>query len=71
VEPERIVQIFGAEGGLKRDVVVETVTFEDHGQRTKVTAASRFDSKDTRDSMRQESVVGGASSRVTHLAERL
>ena len=48
--PERIVQTFEWEG-MPGHVSVETVTFEELGDRTKVTTVSLFHTKDERDGM--------------------
>ena len=50
VPPERIVQTFEWEG-MPGHISVETATFEDLGERTKVTTVAHYDTTEERDGM--------------------
>src|SRR4051812_32533630 len=56
--PERIVQTFEWEG-LPGHVSVETATFEDLGDRTRVVTVSVFDTQEDRDGMIDSGMEGG------------
>jgi uncharacterized protein YndB with AHSA1/START domain len=58
--PERIVQTFEWEG-MPGYVSVETATFEDLGDRTKVVSTSLFHTTEERDGMLQSGMEGGMS----------
>jgi uncharacterized protein YndB with AHSA1/START domain len=56
--PERIVQTFEWEG-MPGHVSVETATFEDLGDRTKMTSISTFHTTEERDGMIESGMEGG------------
>ncbi len=64
--PERVVQTFEWEG-MPGHVIVETVTFEDLGGRTKVTNTSLFHTTEERDGM----LASGMESGLTESHDRL
>ncbi len=64
--PERVVQTFEWEG-MPGHVIVETVTFEDLGGRTRVTNISLFHTNEERDGM----VASGMESGLTESHDRL
>jgi len=64
--PERVVQTFEWEG-MPGHVIVETVTFEDLGERTKVTNISLFHTTEERDGM----LASGMESGLTESHDRL
>jgi uncharacterized protein YndB with AHSA1/START domain len=68
--PERIVQTFEWEG-MPGHVVVETATFEDLGERTKVTAISLFHTSEERDGMLDSGMERGLTETHDRLAELL
>jgi len=71
--PERIVQTFEWEG-MPGHVAVETATFEDLGERTKVTTTSLFHTTEERDGMLGSGMEGGMNEtyqRLDELLERL
>lgn len=71
--PERIVQTFEWEG-MPGHVSVETATFEDLGDRTKVTTTSLFHTTEERDGMLGSGMEGGMNetyARLDELLERL
>jgi uncharacterized protein YndB with AHSA1/START domain len=68
--PERIVQTFEWEG-LPGHVIVETATFEDLGERTKVTTTSLFHTTEERDGMLASGMEGGLTESHERLAELL
>jgi len=68
VPPEKIVWTFEWEG-MPGHVSVDTVTFEDLGGRTRLTAHSLFDSKEDRDGMLQSGMEEGAGETYDRLAE--
>ena len=71
--PERIEQTFEWEG-MPGHVVVETATFEDLGDRTKVTTVSIFHTTEERDGMLGSGMEGGMNEtyqRLDELLERL
>ena len=71
--PERIVQTFEWEG-MPGHICVETATFEDLGDRTKVTTVSLFHTTEERDGMLGSGMEGGLNetyARLDELLERL
>jgi uncharacterized protein YndB with AHSA1/START domain len=68
--PERIVQTFEWEG-MPGHVVVETATFEDLGEHTRVTTTSLFHTTEERDGMLASGMEGGMSESHDRLAELL
>jgi uncharacterized protein YndB with AHSA1/START domain len=73
VEPERIVQTFEWEG-MPGHVSVETATFEDLGERTRVTTSSIFHTPEERDGMLGSGMEVGMNetyARLDELLERL
>ena len=70
VTPERIVWTFEYES-MPGHVSVDTLTFEDLGGRTKLTAHSLFDSVEDRDGMLQSGMETAAAETWDRLAELL
>jgi len=70
VPPERIVWTFEYEG-MPGHVSVDTLTLEDLGGKTKLTAHSLFDSVEDRDGMLQSGMEAGAAETWDRLAELL
>ena len=70
VPPERIVQTFEWEG-MPGHVSVETATFEDLGERTKVTTVSIFHTTEERDGMIGSGMEGGLNETYARLDEVL
>jgi uncharacterized protein YndB with AHSA1/START domain len=68
--PERIVQTFEWEG-MPGHVAVETATFEDLGDRTKVTTISLFHTSEERDGMLESGMETGANQLYARLDELL
>jgi uncharacterized protein YndB with AHSA1/START domain len=68
--PERIVQTFEWEG-VPGHVIIETVTFEELGDRTKVTTTSLFHTTEERDGMIASGMEGGLTESHERLAELL
>ena len=68
--PERIVQTFEWEG-MPGHVSVETATFEDLGDRTKVTTTSLFHTTEERDGMLASGMEGGLNETYARLDELL
>jgi uncharacterized protein YndB with AHSA1/START domain len=68
--PERIVSTFEWEG-MPGHVLVETVTFEDLGGRTKVTSVSLFHTSEERDGMLASGMEEGLNETHDRLAELL
>ena len=68
--PERIVQTFEWEG-MPGHVSVETATFEDLGDRTKVVATSIFHTTEERDGMLQSGMERGMNETYARLDELL
>ena len=68
--PERLVSTFEYEG-TPGHVVVDTVTFEEDGRKTKVTARSVFTSVEDRDEMLKAGMEQGARETWERLAELL
>ena len=68
--PERIVQTFEWEG-MPGHVSVETATFEDLGERTKVTTSSLFHTTEERDGMLASGMERGLSETYARLDELL
>jgi uncharacterized protein YndB with AHSA1/START domain len=64
--PERVVQTFEWEG-MPGHVIVETVTFEDLGERTRMTNVSLFHTQEERDGM----LASGMEKGLTETHERL
>jgi uncharacterized protein YndB with AHSA1/START domain len=70
VAPSRIVQTFEFEG-MPGKVVVDTMTFEDLGGKTRLTTTSVFDSTEDRDGMMATGMEEGANESWDRLAELL
>jgi uncharacterized protein YndB with AHSA1/START domain len=68
--PERLVQTFEWDG-MPGHVIVETVSFEDLGGRTKVTTRSLFHTTEERDGMLASGMEGGLTESHDRLAELL
>jgi uncharacterized protein YndB with AHSA1/START domain len=68
--PERIVQTFEWEG-LPGHVIVETASFEDLGERTRVRTTSLFHTTEERDGMLASGMEGGLTESHERLAELL
>jgi uncharacterized protein YndB with AHSA1/START domain len=68
--PERIVQTFEWEG-MPGHVIIETHTFEELGDRTKVTTTSLFHTTEERDGMIASGMEGGLTETHERLAELL
>jgi uncharacterized protein YndB with AHSA1/START domain len=68
--PERIVQTFEWEG-MPGHVAVETATFEDLGERTKVTTVSLFHTPEERDGMLASGMERGMNETYARLDELL
>ncbi len=68
--PERVVQTFEWEG-MPGHVIVETATFEDLGERTKVTNVSLFHTTEERDGMLAAGMEGGLTESYERLDELL
>ncbi len=68
--PERIVQTFEWEG-MPGHVSVETATFEDLGERTKVTTTSLFHTTEERDGMLESGMERGLNETYSRLDELL
>ena len=68
--PERIVQTFEWEG-MPGHVAVETATFEDLGDRTKVITTSLFHTTEERDGMLESGMESGANETYARLDELL
>jgi uncharacterized protein YndB with AHSA1/START domain len=68
--PERIVQTFEWDG-MPGHVSVETATFEDLGDRTKVTTTSIFHTTEERDGMLGSGMEGGLNETYARLDELL
>lgn len=68
--PERIVQTFEWDG-MPGYVSVETATFEDLGDRTKVTTTSIFHTTEERDAMLSSGMEGGLNETYQRLDELL
>lgn len=70
VPPERIVQTFEWEG-LPGHVSVDTLTLEEVGGKTRMTASSTFENVEDRDGMLQSGMESGARETWDRLAELL
>jgi uncharacterized protein YndB with AHSA1/START domain len=70
VPPERLVWTFSFEP-MPDAMSVETITFEDIDGKTKVTATSVFDSRESRDGMVASGMESGATETWDRLAEHL
>ena len=68
--PERIVQTFEWEG-MPGHICVETATFEDLGDRTKVSTVSLFHTTEERDGMLGSGMEGGLNETYARLDELL
>ena len=68
--PERIVQTQEWEG-LPGHVLVETIVFEDLGERTKVTSTSLFHTTEERDGMLESGMEEGLNETYARLDELL
>lgn len=68
--PERLTYTFEFEP-MPGHVIVDTVTFEDLGGKTRVTATSLFQSMEDRDGMLASGMEGGANESWSQLAELL
>jgi uncharacterized protein YndB with AHSA1/START domain len=68
--PERLVQTFEWEG-MPGHVIVETVAFDDLGERTRVTTTSLFHTTQERDGMLSSGMEGGLTESHDRLAELL
>ena len=70
ISPERMVQTFEFEP-MAGHVLLETITFEDHGGKTKLIAQSVFQSVEDRDGMLQSGMESGAAESNDRLDELL
>ncbi len=70
VPPERLVSTFEFEG-LPGHIVVDSLTLEDLGGRTRLTMLSTFESKADRDGMVELGMESGAAESLDRLAELL
>jgi uncharacterized protein YndB with AHSA1/START domain len=70
VSPERIIQTFEFEP-MAGHVLLETITIEDHGSKTKLIAQSVFQSVEDRDGMLQSGMESGAAESNDRLDELL
>jgi uncharacterized protein YndB with AHSA1/START domain len=68
--PERLVQTFEWEG-MPGHVIVDTVTFEELGERTRVTTTSLFHTPEERDGMLASGMESGLTESHDRLAELL
>jgi uncharacterized protein YndB with AHSA1/START domain len=68
--PERVVQTFEWEG-MPGHVCVETATFEDLGDRTKITTVSLFHTTEERDGMMASGMERGLNETYSRLDEVL
>jgi uncharacterized protein YndB with AHSA1/START domain len=68
--PERLVQTFEFEG-MPDHVLLQTVTFEDQGGKTKLTVTALFQSMEDRDGMLKTGMEEGATETLDRLAELL
>jgi uncharacterized protein YndB with AHSA1/START domain len=70
VPPERLAYTFEFEA-MPGHVLLETVTFEEHDGKTKVTATALFDTVEDRDGMLKSGMEEGAAESWDRLAEHL
>lgn len=70
VPPERLVYTFEFEG-MPGHVLLETVTFEEHDGKTKLTDTSVFQTVEDRDGMLKLGMEEGAAETMDRLAEYL
>lgn len=70
VPTERLAYTFEFEG-MPGHVLLETVTFEEHDGKTKVTATALFDTVEDRDGMLKSGMEGGAAESWDRLTEHL
>jgi uncharacterized protein YndB with AHSA1/START domain len=68
--PERLIQTFEFEG-MPGHALLQTVTFEDQGGKTKLTITALFQSMEDRDGMLKTGMKEGAAETLDHLAELL
>lgn len=71
VRPERLVYTFGMEGMYEDKTIVDYLTFEDLGGKTKLIMRTRFDSAEDRDAMLATGMEQGANETMDRLAEHL
>jgi uncharacterized protein YndB with AHSA1/START domain len=71
VEPERMVNTFAMENMFEGKEIVETLTLEDFGGRTRYSTLSRFAEIADRDGMLASGMEGGATESMERLAEEL
>lgn len=70
VPPERLVYTFEFEG-MRGHVMLETVTFEEHDGKTKLTDKALFDNVEDRDGMLKSGMERGAAETMDRFAELL
>ena len=70
VPPERLVYTFEFEG-MPGQILVETITFEEHDGKTRLTSTSVFSSVEDRDGMLESGMESGAIESWDRLAELL
>lgn len=70
VPPERLVYTFEFEG-MRGHVMLETVTFEEHDGKTKLTDRALFDNVEDRDGMLKSGMERGAAETMDRFAELL
>ncbi|HEX2283179.1 MAG TPA: SRPBCC family protein [Thermomicrobiales bacterium] len=70
VPPERLVYTFEFEG-MPGHILVETITFEEHDGKTRLTSTSLFTSVEDRDGMLESGMESGAIESWDRLAELL
>lgn len=70
VPPERLVYTFEFEG-MRGHVMLETVTFEEHDGKTKLTDRALFDNVEDRDGMLKSGMEQGAAETMDRFAELL
>lgn len=70
VAPEKLSWTFEFEG-MPGNVLVETLSFEEHDGKTTVTSVSRYESKEARDGMIASGMEVGAAESYNHLDELL
>lgn len=70
VPPERLVYTFEFEG-MRGHVMLETVTFEEHDGKTKLTDKALFDNVEDRDGMLKSGMEQGAAETMDRFAELL
>jgi uncharacterized protein YndB with AHSA1/START domain len=70
VKPERLTSTFEFEG-MPGHVLIETVTFEEHDGKTKLTSTTLFQTVEDRDGMLKSGMEEGAAESMDRLAEYL